>query len=138
MKRVVTVTGEDGRSRVLETPALVPFRWGEIAWPVAPDDPGRTELAPGEVSWRLYTLPSSEELDAYIRERYGDDPRAGMHRTPTTDFVHVLEGRVELVLDEGSVELEAGDVVVQCGNVHAWRVLDGPVRLATVMVGVEQ
>jgi len=94
VKRVVAVTGEDGRSRVLETPAPVPFRWGEIVWPVAPDDPGRTELAPGEVSWRLYTLPSSEELDAYVRERYGDDPRAGMHRTPTTDFVYVIDGRV--------------------------------------------
>jgi hypothetical protein len=36
------------------------------------------------------------------------------------------------------VELEAGDVVIPCGNVHAWRVLDGPVRLATLMLGVEQ
>jgi hypothetical protein len=86
----------------------------------------------------MYTLPSSEELDAYVRERYGDDPRAGMHRTQTIDFVLVLEGRLELVLDEGTVELGPGDTVIQQATTHAWRVLDGPVRLATLMLGVEE
>ena len=133
MKRVVTVTGEDGRSRLLETPdAMVPFRWGEIVWPLDPD-PSRVALDPGEVSWRLYTLPSTEELEAYIKERYGHG--AGMHRTPTVDFLYVVEGRIELVLDEETVECGPGDCIVQQETTHAWRVVEGPVRLVTLMVG---
>jgi mannose-6-phosphate isomerase-like protein (cupin superfamily) len=137
-KRIVTSIGEDGRSRVLRSAGdPVPFTWGEVAWPARPDDPNRTALAPGEVSWRLYTLPSSEELDAYVAKAYGHagDGRAGMHTTPTIDFVYVLEGRVALVLDEETVELGPGDCVVQQATAHAWRVLEGPVRLSTLMIG---
>lgn len=43
-----------------------------------------------------------------------------MHRTETIDYAVVLEGRVTLVLDDQDVELEAGDVVIQCGTNHAW------------------
>jgi mannose-6-phosphate isomerase-like protein (cupin superfamily) len=138
-QRIVTVN-RDGRSAVLETgDGLTPFRWGSVVWPLRPEDPNRTALAPGEVSWRLYTLPSSEELDAYVAERYGEhgDARAGMHTTQTIDFVQVLEGRVALVLDEGTVELGPGDCVVQQATPHAWRVLQAPVRLNTLMIGVE-
>ena len=138
VKRVVTITGADGRSRVLHgEDELVPFRWGTVVWPLHPDDPNRVALEPGEVSWRLYTLASNEELDAYIAERYGDrgNEQAGMHRTPTIDFVCVLAGRVQLVLDEEAVELGPGDCVVQQATTHAWRVVEGPVRLSTLMIG---
>ncbi len=96
-------------------------------------------LSPGEVSWRVYTLPSGEQLDAYIAERYGDraEQRAGFHATPTIDFVQVLEGRVALVLDEATIELGPGDLVVQQATAHAWRTLEGPVRLSVLMLGVE-
>ncbi|MFN7753883.1 MAG: cupin domain-containing protein [Pseudomonadota bacterium] len=43
-----------------------------------------------------------------------------MHRTETLDYAVVLDGRVTLVLDDQDVELEAGDVVIQCGTNHAW------------------
>ena len=138
-KRIVTVD-RGGRSAVLETgDGPTPFQWGSVLWPLAPDDPDRTTLAPGEVSWRLYTLPSNQELDAYIAERYGGhgEARTGMHATPTIDFVQVLEGCVALVLDEQTVELGPGDCVVQQGTPHAWRVLQAPVRLNTLMIGVQ-
>ena len=44
----------------------------------------------------------------------------GMHRTETIDYGIVLEGEMTLVLDDGEVELHAGDMVVQCGTNHAW------------------
>jgi len=46
--------------------------------------------------------------------------RSPMHRTETVDYGIVLAGRVTLVLSDSEVELDAGDVVVQRGTVHAW------------------
>jgi quercetin dioxygenase-like cupin family protein len=133
-RRIVTGL-RAGRSAILhDAPAPARFRWGEIAWPLEPGDPDRTALAPGEVSWRLYTLTGDAELGAYVAARYGR--AAGMHETPTVDLVHVLEGRVALVLDEDTVELGPGDLVVQQATAHAWRILEDPVRLSVVMIGV--
>ena len=60
-----------------------------------------------------------------------------MHRTPTLDYLVVLSGSITLELDEGEVELHAGDTAVQRGNRHAWR-NDGaePCRVAVVMVSL--
>lgn len=43
-----------------------------------------------------------------------------MHRTETVDYAVVLEGEITLILDEGEVQLKAGDVVIQRGTSHAW------------------
>lgn len=47
-------------------------------------------------------------------------PHKLMHRTETLDYGIVTEGEVWLVLDEGEVHLNRGDVVVQRGTHHAW------------------
>jgi quercetin dioxygenase-like cupin family protein len=58
-----------------------------------------------------------------------------MHRTETIDYAVVLEGRVTLVLDDEDVELEAGDVVIQCGTNHAWsNRSDKPCRMLYVLI----
>jgi len=62
--------------------------------------------------------------------------RSPMHRTQSLDYGIVLSGRVELELDQGAtVSLNAGDVVVQRGTVHAW-INPGPqpARLAFVLL----
>jgi quercetin dioxygenase-like cupin family protein len=48
----------------------------------------------------------------------GNAPR--MHRTETIDYVIVLEGEIEMDMDQSSVKLKAGDVMVQRGTNHAW------------------
>lgn len=51
-----------------------------------------------------------------------DPEQPGRHATPTIDFGVVIKGPVVLELDDGDVrELNAGDVIVQQGNMHAWR-----------------
>lgn len=65
--------------------------------------------------------------------------RAGpMHRTDTVDYVIVLSGEIEMQLDDSSVRLKAGDVVVQRGTHHAW-VNRGtaPARIAFVLVDAQ-
>ena len=43
------------------------------------------------------------------------------HTTATIDYGFVLKGQIELLLDDGSHILAAGDVVVQRATRHAWR-----------------
>ena len=43
------------------------------------------------------------------------------HTTKTIDYAFVLRGTIELLLDDGSHLLSAGDVVVQRATRHAWR-----------------
>jgi mannose-6-phosphate isomerase-like protein (cupin superfamily) len=63
---------------------------------------------------------------------------SGMHTTPTVDYGVVLSGRLVLDLDDGeTVQLSAGDVVVQQALRHAWRnPFDEPAEAFFVLVGV--
>ena len=58
-----------------------------------------------------------------------------MHRTETIDYVIVLEGEVDMDMDQSSVRLKAGDIVVQRGTNHSW-VNRGtqPARAAFVLI----
>ena len=61
-----------------------------------------------------------------------------MHTTRTIDYIILLSGQVTLLLDEGEVELEPFDVVVQRGTNHAW-VNHGsePALLAGILIDAE-
>jgi len=49
------------------------------------------------------------------------DPRhATMHRTRSVDYAVVIEGEIDMLLDDSEVHLRAGDVLVQRGTNHAW------------------
>jgi mannose-6-phosphate isomerase-like protein (cupin superfamily) len=43
-----------------------------------------------------------------------------MHRTQTIDYAIVLSGEITMIIDDGEVKLNAGDVIIQCGTNHAW------------------
>jgi mannose-6-phosphate isomerase-like protein (cupin superfamily) len=60
---------------------------------------------------------------------------AGMHRTRSLDYAVVIEGEIDMVLDDSEVHLSAGDVLVQQGTNHAW-VNRGskPCRIAFVLI----
>jgi len=66
------------------------------------------------------------------------EPRnPGMHTTDTIDFEYIVSGEVWLDLDDGvSVQLRAGDTVVQNGTRHRWRNEGAePCRIVVFMVG---
>jgi quercetin dioxygenase-like cupin family protein len=58
-----------------------------------------------------------------------------MHRTETIDYIAVLDGEIDMDMDDSTVTLHAGDVMVQRGTNHAW-VNRGtrPARLAIVLL----
>jgi hypothetical protein len=73
--------------------------------------------------------------DVFPGER--DRIPAGMHETPTLDFVFVLAGTVHLIESDGTeVVLAAGDTVVQVASGHSWH-NPGPdvARIGVVLLG---
>jgi len=62
-----------------------------------------------------------------------------MHKTKTVDYIVVVKGEVDMLVDEGEVKsLKPGDVVIQRGTNHAW-VNHGtePALLVAVLVDAE-
>jgi len=59
-----------------------------------------------------------------------------MHRTSSLDYGIVLSGQVELILDDGAITtVDAGEVVIQRGTIHAWRNnTDTTARIAFVLL----
>jgi len=42
------------------------------------------------------------------------------HRTDSIDYITVISGEIDMELDDSSVHLKAGDVMVQRGTIHNW------------------
>jgi quercetin dioxygenase-like cupin family protein len=43
-----------------------------------------------------------------------------MHRTDSIDYAVILNGEIDMELDDTAVHLKAGDVLVQRGTIHNW------------------
>ena len=73
--------------------------------------------------------PEMEKMDMAARmkelahepEIRGLPPRHPfMHRTRTVDYAIILQGEIDMLLDDSEIHLKAGDVLVQQGTNHAW------------------
>jgi mannose-6-phosphate isomerase-like protein (cupin superfamily) len=143
-RRIVTGTGDDGRSRVVAegvppaalraggtTLAELWQTGGRLADPRQGGDPdGDWQLEPrgrAGIAFRSVVMPP------------GQDPGdAGWHTTATIDVDIVVSGRVEMHLpDLPPVVLGPGDAIVQRGTHHKWVPIgDEPVRWVVVMLAV--
>jgi len=90
------------------------------------------------------TPPDIEKLGAdYLHKQIGDHaPKKGlpprhplMHRTRTIDYAIIMQGEIDMLLDDTEIHLKAGDVLIQQGTNHAW-VNRGtqPCRIAFVLI----
>lgn len=103
------VEGESRRERV--DAAVI---WTSLGFPNNNDgneDEGKREgvatTLPGGTVFRLLALEP------------GNAPR--MHRTDSLDYSVVLQGEIDMELDDGvMVHCKQGDVIVQRGTVHNW------------------
>jgi quercetin dioxygenase-like cupin family protein len=127
VRRVVTGHDEKNVAKVLidgaatNTRSSRPGRYSTLIWST---DGTPAEIAVGE---------DAEDLGARV---LGTAPPAGgtrftindippgaegaMHRTETLDYVIVLKGELDMEMDDSTVTLRAGDVMVQRGTNHAW------------------
>lgn len=61
-----------------------------------------------------------------------------MHRTETIDYVIVIEGEIDMAMDNSTVTLKQGDVMVQRGTNHAWINRSGArARVAFVLIDAQ-
>jgi hypothetical protein len=151
------VTGHDAKGRAVfvrdeQVEAMPIPGLGELAFLWSADEPatypdaGNNPAAPGifpPVGGIRFTMATySPEFDVVAPEatpemhiEEGDEP--GMHRTDTTDFGVLLSGNIVVEVDDGAeLLLSPGDVVVQNGTRHRWRVVgDAPATLAAFMIG---
>ena len=89
--------------------------------------------------------PAGKEMsrEAVLKEMglagQAQSQHAGMHRTRSIDYAVVMEGEIDMVLDDSEVHLVAGDVLVQQGTNHAW-VNRGskPCRIAFVLIDAKE
>ena len=58
-----------------------------------------------------------------------------MHRTRSVDYAFILEGEIDMLLDDSDVHMKAGDIMVQQGTNHAWvNNSDAMCRMAFVLI----
>ncbi|HUP73248.1 MAG TPA: cupin domain-containing protein [Acidimicrobiales bacterium] len=156
-RRVETGHGRDGRavirsdgppSHTVHAPGGIAV--SELLWldgPVRSIDDGRDRdgggfpLEPpvGGASFRIISMPPPEpgaDPDTTWLRVPSDDPgRPGMHTTDTLDYVVVIDGEIVLGLDDGDHRLGPGDVVIQRGTPHRWRVVgDRPCTYGVLML----
>lgn len=132
------VTGHDARGRAIfaidETIEEAPL--GAVVW--------STDGLPADNSGPAAPAPTPEGIAApdgtVVRVMtIAPGHRSPMHRTQTLDYGVVIEGAIDLELDDGAVKtIRAGDVVVQRGTIHAWHnTSDAPCRIAFILVSAQ-
>ena len=61
------------------------------------------------------------------------------HRTKSVDYAIVLEGEIDMLLDDSEVHMKAGDIMVQQGTNHAWvNNSDKVCRIAFVLIDADE
>ena len=119
------VTGHDASGRAV-------VKIDEVAKNLVSSRPGATAC----VVWTTESFPvdNTGEEDAGLRKTGttldngtvfrilelapGVTPRN--HRTDSIDYAIVMSGEVDMELDDATVDLKAGDVLVQRGTIHNW------------------
>ncbi|HEX9463755.1 MAG TPA: cupin domain-containing protein [Alphaproteobacteria bacterium] len=77
--------------------------------------------------------PAGGTRFAIMELQPGAPPR--IHRTDTIDYVICLSGEVEMDLDDSTVKMKSGDVMIQRGTNHGWaNRSNAPARLAFVLI----
>ena len=137
MRILVTGVDAQGRSCIVEetAPDVAPFGAGGISVTVAaetascpppPRPPGHGELVPivrgpGIARWSFVDFPP--------------EVTTPFHHTDSVDYDVILDGWVDLILDDGAHRLVRGDAVVMNGVDHGWATGDEGCRMSVVVIG---
>lgn len=144
IRRVVTGHDSQGKAKVLIDDIAINERAGSAAgqfntlmWctDAMPCDMPVGEDAEDMGARQLGTYPPVNGTRFMIADYPpGNIPR--MHRTETIDYIIVLDGEIEMELDDkATVTLRTGDVMIQRGTYHAWRnVSSKACRMAFVLI----
>jgi quercetin dioxygenase-like cupin family protein len=123
------ITGHDGKNVakvIRESPAAntkTP-REGVASTLMWCTDAMPADIAAGEnaedMGARILGTAPPENGSRFIVMEFAPGIASEMHRTETIDYIVMLEGEIDMDMDDSTVKLRAGDVMVQRGTNHAW------------------
>jgi mannose-6-phosphate isomerase-like protein (cupin superfamily) len=150
IRRIVTTHDTDGKAVILTDGAAPNVRvrpgtgiTATLLWTTAPtparytnvdrgNDAVATAPPAGGTVLRVVEFPPESTM-----QHDGPDPLAAMglsrdtsgrrapthphmHATDSVDYAIVIEGEIDMLLDDSEVHMKAGDIMVQQGTNHAW------------------
>ena len=142
-RRVVTGHDAKGRGVILfdgAAPNVKHRPSGLVSTLLWTTDESPADTARGDDrSAREIGIPPPERGSIFRVVDFPPGAKGEMHRTRSIDYAVVMEGEIDMVLDDSEVHLVAGDVLVQQGTNHAW-VNRGtaPCRMAFVLIDAKQ
>jgi naringenin degradation protein FdeH len=84
---------------------------------------------------RILGTAPPENGSRFIVMEFAPGIASEMHRTETIDYIVMLSGEIDMDMDQSTVTLKAGDIMVQRGTNHAWvNRSKEPARLAIVLL----
>jgi hypothetical protein len=114
------ITGEfpvdpNGTADKAQTKVGVPPPAGGIIFRIVDFPPASGATAPSHVEHKniLRGMGIDPATQGYARHR-------NTHRTRSVDYAIVLDGEIDILMDDTEVHLTAGDVLIQQGTNHAW------------------
>ena len=120
--------GDRGNVQIATTPAKHGTILRVVEFPPGPveSDPAAAAHALSEMG-----LKPSANVRRPIRH-------AHMHATESVDYAIVIEGEIDMLLDDTEVHMKTGDIMVQQGTNHAWvNNGDKPCKIAFVLVDAD-
>ena len=127
------VTGENpadmsGHQDRSETPVGVPPPADGSIFRIVDFPPISSTAAPVDHHKMLVAMGIDPASQGYARH-------ANTHRTRSIDYAIVLDGEIDMLMDDTEVHMKAGDVLVQQGTNHAWvNNGDKPCRIAFILI----
>ena len=126
-RRIVTGHDAKGVAKILTDVALPTAKLGQAGsrvFHVWNTDEMPADIALGEQPQDRGAMPhiTPPPLDGtrFVIIDYPPGNTGAMHRTETIDYAIVLEGEIDMELDDSTVHLKTGDVIIQRGTYHAW------------------
>jgi mannose-6-phosphate isomerase-like protein (cupin superfamily) len=94
------------------------------------------EIPPESAGTKIDTSATFGQLGSTHQPSAADSAKhPTMHKTDSIDYLVVISGSMHMLMEEGEVELHAGDCIVQRGTNHAWVNRSGkPCVLAAVLI----
>ncbi len=125
-RRVIIGLDPDGRSCILFDDTVA----GPVIW--STDQSPADNVSTADAGGGVFAFPTQGTLFLYVDFAPGGD--TVMHATDTIDYIVVVAGEVTFITETGETVARAGDVIVDRGNVHAWRNhTDAPCRIINVL-----
>ena len=144
IRRIVTAHDAGGKA-VVSTEGYIDSAPGKIDENISAADIWWTHSVPADVERHDATRepspimpPPTGTLLKVLELSPGTKPL--MHRTETLDYVIVIEGEVDMLLDDGAeVHMKAGDLMIQRATLHGWaNRSDRPCRIAFVLLDAKR